>query len=394
MLTHLDEYFCHQIPTTIDRVVDSDPRWVDNHWFQAMDVDGRFIIGANFAVLPNNCVIDSGQIVVHGDRQYNLRYSRAWKQDTLRSERLNLRVGPGSMEVIEPGRKARFVLEPDNEHGIGYDVVMDTALQPVEARTPISHRQNGVRDILPYHEHLGRYTGWLSVGGVRYDITPQNCWGQRDRCWGTLGMGSGFGERFRTWLPPLGVPHNGRLHWHSHIQFEDIGFWWWLDEQMGAPRLNGTVADTRGGVFDGAVTWPIDDRREQIRLVDFKDYDLDFYPGSGKFRGARTTVVDEYGKEYPLRFTMLSPNSTRWILGEGYGDPEFLGGYNGEFFHRYDTYELEDPATIARITLGSTPWSNSEHAVRCEYDGRTGIGHLELVAVPPLARWGITRGAG
>lgn len=392
MLTHLDEYFYHQIPTTIDRVVDSDPRWVDNHWFQAMDTQGRFVIGANFAVLPNNSVIDSGQIIQHGDRQYNLRYSREWQQKTMFSERTNLRVGPGWMDILEPGRKARFVLEPENEHGVSYDLVFDTYLRPCEARSPIYHRADGVRDILPYHEHLGRFAGWLKVDGQTYEITPENCWGQRDRCWGTLGMGAGFGERFRAWLPPMQGSGGGRLHWHSHVQFEDIGFWWWLDEHIGQPRLNGTLGNSHGGVFDGCVTWPVDDRREQIRLVDFKDYDLDFYPGVGKFRGATTTVVDEYGKEYPLTFEILSRNSTRWILGEGYGDPEFLGGYNGEFFHRFDTYDLEDPADIAKFTLGSTAWSNSEHAVRCEYDGRVGIGHLELVAGLPLARWGFTRG--
>ena len=264
MLTHLDEYFIHQIPATVDRVVDSDPRWLDNHWFQAMDTEGRFVVGANFVVMPNNSVVDSGQIVQHGDKQFNLRYSREWQQRGLRSERLNLSVGPSSMEILEPGNKARFVLDSDNEHEMSYELVFDTYLQPCEARSPIYNRAEGVRDILPYHEHLGRFTGWLKIEGRTYDITPENCWGQRDRCWGTLGMGAGFGERFRTWLPPAPArAPTGRLHWHSHVQFEDIGFWWWLDEHLGQPRLNGTLGNSHGGVFDGTVTYPLGDEKEQ-----------------------------------------------------------------------------------------------------------------------------------
>ncbi len=75
------------------------------------------------------------------------------------------------------------------------------------------------------------------------------------------------------------------------------------------------------------------------------------------------------------------------------GSPPVFMDITGIREDRRDTYDLNDPATIAKITLGATPWSNSEHAVHCAYAGRSGIGHLELVATPPLARWGITRNA-
>ncbi|MBI4300680.1 MAG: hypothetical protein HY677_06055, partial [Chloroflexi bacterium] len=318
MLSHLDEHFYHQIPATMDCVNDSDPRWVDQHWFQAMDTQGRFVVGANWPVFPNNNVVESGQIIVHRDTQYNLRYSRRWRQEGYRSERMNLRVGPCYMEVLEPFKRARFVLEPDNEWGISYDLTMETLFKPVETRTPVFARQKGLARILPYFEHLGKWSGELRVDGQEYQIAPDNCWGQRDRCWATLG-----GERIQSWLPPMDMAAgDGRIHWHSHIQFEDIGFWWWLDEHVGHPRLNGTLADTRGGHFDGAVTWLLRDPREQIRLVDFKDYDIEMQPGTTKFRSAKCTVVDEYGTEYPLSFRILAPNATRYTRGEGYGDPE------------------------------------------------------------------------
>ena len=156
MLSDLDEHFIHQIPTTMDRVGDSDPRFVDQHWFQAMDTSGRFIVGANWPVWPNNNVVETGQIIVHGDKQYNLRYHREWRQQGYRSERMNLEVGPARMEIIEPLKRARFVLKPDNPFGISYDLTMETRLVPCETRTPIVGRANGLSSILPYFEILGR----------------------------------------------------------------------------------------------------------------------------------------------------------------------------------------------------------------------------------------------
>ncbi|MBI4299647.1 MAG: hypothetical protein HY677_00820, partial [Chloroflexi bacterium] len=281
-------------------------------------------------------------------------------------------------------RKARFVLEPDNEWGISYDLVMDTYLKPCESRTPVFRRRKGLRNVLPYHEHLGRFRGFLKVDGKTYNVTPDNCWGQRDRCWATLG-----GERFQAWMPPVEPGEaQSRIHWHSHIQFEDIGFWWWLDEALGQPRVNGTLADSRGGHFDGCVTWRIDDLRQQIRLVDIKDYDIQVQPGTTKFQSATCTVVDEYGKEYPLSFRILAPNATRHIRGEGYGDPEFLGGFNGDFYHKYDKYDLSDFSSYAKFAPMAF---NGEHAVEARLGDGKGIGHMEMSGIPPLPQWGLVR---
>ena len=105
MLTELDEHFYHQTPNPVDTIRDADPRFVDQHWFQCMDLNGRFIVGANWPIWPNTGIIENGQIIVHGDTQYNLRYSRTLERDGYKSDRVNQKVGPASMEVIEPLKK-------------------------------------------------------------------------------------------------------------------------------------------------------------------------------------------------------------------------------------------------------------------------------------------------
>ena len=244
-LTELDEHFYHQTPSPVDALRDTDPRYVDQHWFQCMDTEGRWIVGANWPVWPNAGMIENGQIIVHGDTQYNLRYSSTIEQDGYKSVRTNQQVGPASMEVIDPLRKARFTLSPDNHWGISYDLTMDTYLRPVQTRTPIAFAGSAtLPGLLPYFEIMGRWTGELNVDGVTYEVNHENTWGQRDRCWASLG-----GERWQGWTGPApgggGVSPRGagRIHWHSHIQFDDIGFWWWMDEFMGKPRLGGTLAD-------------------------------------------------------------------------------------------------------------------------------------------------------
>ncbi len=386
-LTELDEHFYHQTPSPVDALRDTDPRYVDQHWFQCMDVEGRWIVGANWPVWPNAGLIENGQIIVHGDTQYNLRYSSAIQREGYQSARTNQKVGPAAMEVIEPLRKARFTLAPENHWGVSYDLTMDTYLRPVQTRTPIAFAGSAtLPGLLPYFEIMGRWTGELNVDGVTYEVNHENTWGQRDRCWASLG-----GERWQGWTGPApgggGVSPRGpgRIHWHSHIQFEDIGFWWWMDEFMGKPRLGGTLADNRGSHFDGAVTWRIDDPREEIRIVDFTNIDIVAQAGTKKFQSAAITLIDEFGTEYDLEFEILQPNATRHIRGEGYGQPRFLGGWQGDWHEEYDKYDLSDYSTYP----GFAPqiW-DGEHAVRCRFNGREGIGHMEMSGTAPLPQWG------
>ena len=310
MLTELDEHFYHQTPSPVDSLRDTDPRYVDQHWFQCMDVEGRWIVGANWPVWPNTGLIENGQIIVHGDTQYNLRYSSTIERDGYKSARTNQKVGPASMEVIEPLRKARFTLSPENHWGISYDLTMDTFLRPVQTRTPIAFAGSPtLPGVLPYFEIMGRWTGELNVDGTTYEVNHENTWGQRDRCWASLG-----GERWQGWTGPSpGGAHvsprgPGRIHWHSHIQFDDIGFWWWMDEFMGKPRLGGTLSDNRGSHFDGAVTWRMDDPRQEIRIVDFTNIDIVAQAGTKKFQEAQITLIDEFGTEYDLEFEIIKPN--------------------------------------------------------------------------------------
>ena len=182
MLTELDEHFYHQTPSPVDAIRDSDPRFVDQHWFQCMDTEGRWIVGANWPIWPNSGIIENGQIIIHGDTQYNLRYSRTLERDGYRSNRIRQQVGPATMEVIEPLRKARFTLDSDNAWGISYDLTMDTFLKPVQTRTPIAFGgPASLPGVLPYFEIrppplprlMRRRPLWSDVSKARTALEPR-----------------------------------------------------------------------------------------------------------------------------------------------------------------------------------------------------------------------------
>ena len=158
-----------------------------------------------------------------------------------------------------------------------------------------------------------------------------------------------------------------------------------MDEFIGEPRLGGTLADNRGGHFDGAITWPVNEQREQIRLVDFADLHIEAQSGTTKFQNASITLIDEYGEEYPLEFEIISPNATRHIRGEGYGSPTFLGGFQGDWHEEYDKYDLSNFESYKNFS--GAIW-DGEHAVNAIYGNRLGMGHMEMSGIPPLPQWG------
>src|SRR3546814_14727408 len=63
-------------------------------------------------------------MVQHGDRQWNLRVSRA-----LLPEPGKMRVGPLSVEILEPFRILRFQLD-HNESGLAFDLTWTSDLPP------------------------------------------------------------------------------------------------------------------------------------------------------------------------------------------------------------------------------------------------------------------------
>ena len=103
----------HQTPETVDRVYTSDRNFYDRYYFGAHTLEGDAYLMVAMGLYPNIGVIDAfATAVIDGKTQYIVRASRE-----LGSDRMNTKVGPIGVEIVEPLRKTRVYTEP-NEHGL------------------------------------------------------------------------------------------------------------------------------------------------------------------------------------------------------------------------------------------------------------------------------------
>ncbi|MGH7964462.1 MAG: hypothetical protein ACRERD_22040, partial [Candidatus Binatia bacterium] len=83
MLTGRDDLLGHQLPTTFDHVVTSDPMWTERLWYTLEDVTtGKAILDCGLGQYPNKNVQDAFAGVALDGKQYNVRMSRRLRPDS------------------------------------------------------------------------------------------------------------------------------------------------------------------------------------------------------------------------------------------------------------------------------------------------------------------------
>ena len=110
----LDEYPIHQTPQSMQYVGTSDRNFYDRSYFNAHDRTGDVFLITGLGVYPNLGVIDAYAVVRRGDRQWAVRCS-----DGLGDDRLDQRVGPYRIEVVEPLQRVRRTERTEAPAGTG-----------------------------------------------------------------------------------------------------------------------------------------------------------------------------------------------------------------------------------------------------------------------------------
>ena len=126
MLLGMDEYPYHQITSTFAGVAGTDPAWNDGHYICLSDMAGEIGLASTLRLYQNNDVLDGFVCVRSAGKQHNIRLSRRLRPDVD-----TLAVGPLRLEIIEPLKALRLVLE-DNEHGISADVTCRSTTLPFD----------------------------------------------------------------------------------------------------------------------------------------------------------------------------------------------------------------------------------------------------------------------
>jgi len=355
LLTPPDEYFTHQVPFPHAVVGSSDPSWRERYWFSVQDTANRdVVLTCGLGQYPNQNTQEAFVSLAIGAVQHNLRLARA-----LLPESHLTRVGPFRVEVVEPLRALRLVLEP-NPAGVEFDLLWTGTMEPLlEDRHFQLSRARVVHDLIRYVQ-VGRAAGWLRAGDRQFTLDETTWWGERDHSWGVRPIPAVAGE------PPPMSPE-WRLLVFCPLQFETFGLHLYLYEaQPGRPlHLSAGImrppghsepADLIDSVThdlrwrDGAPVLTLDDGDLSVRLVDGRVFDIHLRAEAGR----------------------------AYLRGGGYGgvDGWYQGHWKGDQSIEHETWALDDPDVLPTYAKAS-----SDHLVQARCGDEIGYGVIEYVVL-------------
>jgi hypothetical protein len=352
MLTPFDDYPIHQTPDTIDHVANSDRNFYDRYYFSLHDLNGEVFLVVAMGVFPNIGVMDAFATATQGDEQFVVRASRELGHD-----RVDTSVGPITIEVLEGLKRLRTVCEP-NDWGLSFDLTFEGVTFPLEE--PRFFRRSGGRVVMDYTRlsQPGRWSGSLTVGDRRYDVTPETFWGARDRSWGIRPVGD---------REPAGAPTGDGLR----------GFYWnWTPIQFQDSTLVYSVSEDGDGSrwHEIAVRlFPYAAEREPERLRVVR-HDIKLKPGTRVFDGATVALAESDGKELTLE---IRPQRLLFMAGAGYS---YTGGWRGGQYHgplvvEGERWNLTDPSAVERVHV------QTETVCEVRLGDQVGYGPFELICL-------------
>ena len=316
MLTKGDDYPIHQLPEPI-ATAGTDRNFYDRYFFNGYSRDGSIFFATALGVYPHLNIMDGAFSVVVDGVQHNLHASRF-----MGMERMDMQVGPLSIEVLEPLQSLRIRVDHP-ESGLKADLTYHGRAVAIE-EPRFTYRQ-GPRVLLDYTRltQNGTYEGWIEVGGKRIEISRDQHWGTRDRSWGVRPIGAADPQ-------PLAPPRLPQFYWvWSPLNFESgLTLYHNNSDEYGRPWNEAAVMCG----LDGA----------EPRHMAQCSSEVNFRSGSRHAKDATLRMVDDAGGETIIE---LTPKWTFYMKGIGYGHPDWgHGHFKGELAVEYESFATADIA--------------------------------------------------
>lgn len=182
MLGPLDEYPLHQLPQPIAWPGSSDRNFYDRSYFNAHDRTGNIFLITGIGYYPSLGVKDAFVLIRRADIQTAVHLS-----DAIDSDRLHQHVNGYRVEVVEPLRKLRIVL--DETEGVAADLTWEGLFDVVQEQPHVLRSGNRVTLDAQRFAQLGTWSGRIVVDGERIAVDPATWLGSRDRSWGIRPVG-------------------------------------------------------------------------------------------------------------------------------------------------------------------------------------------------------------
>ena len=348
MLTKADDFPIHQRPDPIARP-GTDKNFYDRYFFNGYAREGQQFFALAFGVYPNRNVMDASFCVIHEGIQHNVRASRH-----LGGERMDIHVGPIAIEVLEPLRSLRILVD-DKESGIKADLTFTARALALEE--PRFTRELGPGLLMDYTRltQNGTYQGTIEIKGERITVTPDGWLGTRDRSWG---------------IRPIGRPDDAAQQ-ALLLQF----YWLWapvnFDDCISIYDLN---SDEKGEPWHthGAIAPLHEGTPETMKTVSSR---IHYRSGTRHAESAEIHFQRESGEEVLLEF---EPLYQFYMSGIGYLHPEWGHGTDkGGLAVTYDTIDLDS------VDEASPLYLHIQSISRVRMGDKVGLGVLEQLILGP-----------
>ena len=356
VLTRGDDFPIHQTAEPI-AYAGTDRNFYDRYFFNGYGMEGDLFFAAAFGVYPHLNIADAAFSIVDDGVETSLHASK-W----LNMERMDLTVGPISIEVLEPLQKLRLKVDAA-DRGIRAELTFEGRAFPIEE--PRFIRRNGPRTFMDYTRltQNGRWSGWLERDGKRQDVA--GFMGTRDRSWGIRPIGARDEQAAAPPMPP-------QFFWiWSPCNFPSGSFFFHTnDEASGAPWNRRAVWAPEGADAEG------------LREIHDCNIAIDWKSGTRHAKSATVTLKDPSG----TREIVFEPQFNFFMHGIGYGHPHWGHGANkGQAL----AVERED-LKLADVNVSQPGNLHIQAISKVTYrDGRggeqVGRGVLEQLAMGPHA---------
>ena len=367
MLNKLDDFPVHQTPEPLAQPATSDRNVYDRTWFNGYAADGSYYFGVGMAVYPHRGILDGAFSVVRPDGlQRNFYGSRRAP-----AERTDMSVGPYRIEVVEPMRQTRVILE-QNDSGLACDLTFSARTAAIqEGRQVLWQGARRIMDATRF-DQFGQWSGTIHTpeGDIRVDA--EVCRATKDRSWGVRNVGepdnggapNSQGGIFFLWAP---------LFWEDHVShaifFDNHEGRALVREGLTAPLY--TTPEAIPGVEDGRIDW-------QATAV----HRVQYHPGT---RLAKSCEIDLIHMDGTTRTIQLEPMLRFQMKGLGYGHPVWKqGNWHDELALGHDAFNVNE------LNLLSPENIHVQQVVKASDGQRTGMGVLEQVVIGPYAPAGFT----
>ena len=267
-----------------------------------------------------------GRYSASGDVQTAVHLS-----DAIDADRLNQHVNGYRVEVVEPLRTLRIVM--DETEGIACDLTWEGLFDVVQEQRHVMRSGTRVTLDAQRFAQLGCWSGQLVIDGLQIDVDPATWIGSRDRSWGIRPVGEAEPAG-----RPADPPFEGMWWLYVPMAFDDFAIVIIIQEDpSGFRSLNDCTRIWRDGRVE-QLGWP----RVKIH----------YRSGTRIPTGATIDATDVTGT--PVRFEVESKLPVPIHVGGGYGgDSDWLHGtWKGPKFTERRTYDMTEPAIIARSGFG------------------------------------------